>query len=66
MRPLRHGGTAELANCVYLCWGHHLYLGLGMAPFGIDPQGGSSSTWVIVEAEDFAYWSGLPEDWVKS
>lgn len=58
LRPIRHGGTAELDNCVYLCWGHHLYIGHGMAPFGIDKQCGSSSTWVQVEKDDFEYWNG--------
>jgi hypothetical protein len=46
LRPIRHGGTDDLDNCVYLCWGHHLLLGHGMAPFGIDPQGGGSDAWV--------------------
>jgi len=27
-----------------------------MAPFGIDPQGGSSDTWVMLEPDDFKYW----------
>ena len=56
LRPLRHGGSASLDNCVYLCWGHHLLLGHGMAPFGIDEQGGSSDTWVQLSPEDFPYW----------
>jgi hypothetical protein len=46
LQPIRHGGTGDLDNCVYLCWGHHLLLGHGMAPFGIDPQGGGSDAWV--------------------
>lgn len=58
LRPIRHGGTADLHNCVYLCWAHHLYIGHGMAPFGIDDQGGSSSTWVQVEKGDFPFWNG--------
>lgn len=58
LRPLRHGGSAELDNCVYLCWGHHLLIGHGMAPYGIDPQGGSSGTWVKLEREDFEFWGG--------
>jgi hypothetical protein len=29
-----------------------------MAPFGIDPQGGSSDTWVQMEPDDFPYWDG--------
>jgi predicted restriction endonuclease len=56
LQPIRHGGSGDLDNCVYLCWGHHLLLGHGMAPFGIDEQGGSSSTWVHLEKDDFAYW----------
>ena len=57
LRPVAHGGSAELSNCVYLCWPHHLHLGHGMAPLGIDPQGGSSSTWVQLERDDFPHWS---------
>ncbi len=44
--PLLPGGISDLDNCVYLCWGHHLLLGHGMAPFGIDKQGGGSDTWI--------------------
>jgi predicted restriction endonuclease len=55
-RPLKHGGSDQLENCVYLCWGHHQLIGHGMAPFGIDKQGGSSDTWVQMEKEDFEYW----------
>jgi hypothetical protein len=29
-----------------------------MAPFDIDKQGGSSSTWVQLDKEDFLYWNG--------
>jgi hypothetical protein len=29
-----------------------------MAPFDIDKQGGSSSTWVQLDREDFPYWGG--------
>jgi predicted restriction endonuclease len=58
LKPLRHGGKSTLSNCVYLCWGHHQYLGHGMAPFGIDKQGGSSSTWVQLGKEEFEYWDG--------
>ena len=54
--PLRHGGTSDLDNCVYLCWGHHLLHGHGMAPFGIDKQGGGSDTWVQLSQCDFPYW----------
>jgi predicted restriction endonuclease len=57
LRPIRHGGTGDLNNCVYLCWGHHLLIGHGMAPFGIDEQGGSSDTWVQLEKDDFQYWN---------
>ena len=56
LRPLRHAGTASLDNCVYLCWGHHLLIGHGMAPFGIDKQGGSSRTWAQMSPDDFPYW----------
>lgn len=58
LRPIRHGGTAALDNCVYLCWGHHLLIGHGMAPFGIDKQGGDSSTWIQLEKDDFPFWDG--------
>lgn len=58
LRPVSHGGTSQLENCVYLCWPHHLYLGHGMAPLGIDSQGGSSKAWVQLAAREFAYWSG--------
>ena len=57
LRPLRHGGDASLQNCVYLCWGDHLLMGHGMAPFGIDRQGGGSDAWVELDPDDFAYWS---------
>lgn len=56
LRPLRHGGSDGLDNCVYLCWGHHQLIGHGMAPFGIDKQGGSSDTWVQLGPHDFAFW----------
>ena len=56
LRPLVHGGGPDLDNCVYLCQAHHLFLGHGMAPLGIDPQGGSSDTWVQLDREDFPYW----------
>lgn len=55
LRPLDHGGTPTLDNCVYLCYGHHK-LFHGMAPFGIDKQGGSSRTWVHVTRTDFPFW----------
>lgn len=58
LRPLRHGGSDQLDNCVYLCWGDHLLMGHGMAPYGIDMQGGSSDTWVQLDSEDFAFWDG--------
>ena len=58
LHPIRHGGGPELENCVYLCWGHHLLLGHGMAPFGIDKQGGSSNTQVFLEIDDFPFWNG--------
>ena len=56
LKPLSHGGTDQLENCAYLCWGHHLLIGHGMAPFGIDKQGGTSNTWVQMEIEDFEFW----------
>lgn len=58
LRPLTHGGDASLENCVYLCWGDHLLMGHGMAPFDIDPQGGGSDTWVQLDPEEFQFWSG--------
>lgn len=57
LQPLKHGGSADLDNCVYLCWGHHQFIGHGMAPFGIDKQGGSSDTWVQLDPDDFPHWS---------
>jgi len=56
LRPLLHGGDRSLDNCVYLCRDHHLFLGHGMAPSGIDPQGGGSDAWVQLESQDFPYW----------
>jgi predicted restriction endonuclease len=58
LQPIRHGGNSELDNCVYLCWGHHLLLGHGMAPFGIEEQGRSSDTWVQLNEADFPFWNG--------
>jgi len=52
----RQGGDRSLDNCVYLCKDHHLFLGHGMAPSGIDPQGGGSDAWVQLESQDFPYW----------
>jgi predicted restriction endonuclease len=56
LRPLHHGGKPTLDNCVYLCYGDHKLVGHGMAPFGIDKQGGSSQTWVKLSKGDFLYW----------
>lgn len=56
LQPLLHGGDARLDNCVYLCWGHHLFLGHGMSPYGIDEQGGSSDTWVLLDRDEFEFW----------
>jgi len=33
-----------------------MLLGHGMAPFGIDKQGGSSRTWVQLSPDDFPFW----------
>ena len=57
LKPLKHGGRSDIDNCVYLCYADHKLHGHGMAPFGIDKQGGSSSTWVKLKADDFAYWN---------
>jgi predicted restriction endonuclease len=56
LKPLIHGGSDSLDNCVYLCWGHHQLIGHGMAPFGIDKQGGTTDTWVQLSRDDFDYW----------
>ena len=56
LRPLLHGGQPTLDNCVYLCYGDHKLMGHGMAPFGIDKQGGNSRTWVQLSKEDFQFW----------
>lgn len=61
LKPLKHGGTDVLDNCVYLCWGHHQLIGHGMAPFGIDPQGGGSDAWVKLGREDFPFWRVKPD-----
>ena len=66
LKPLHHGGDDTLKNCVYLCWGDHQLLGHGMAPFGIDEQGGNSSSWVQLEQEDFKFWNGPHESRKKS
>lgn len=58
LKPILHGGTSSVENCVYLCWGEHKLIGHGMAPFGIDKQGGSSSTMVTLFPRDFRYWNG--------
>ncbi|MCK4644035.1 HNH endonuclease [bacterium] len=59
LKPIRHKGNNNLNNCVYLCWGHHLLLGHGMAPFGIDRQGGNSKTWIKLSRNDFSFWEVL-------
>lgn len=56
LKPIHHGGTGSLDNCVYLCYGHHKLLGHAMAPFGIDKQGGDSRAWVQMDKEDFPFW----------
>jgi len=56
--PDSHGGSVDLSNCVYLCWGEHQLLGHGSAPFGIDKQGGSSKMAVLLKQRDFRYWNG--------
>jgi predicted restriction endonuclease len=58
LKPILHGGTATLDNCVYLCEGDHKLMGHGMAPSGIDKQGGSSRTMVAFSKSDFKYWNG--------
>lgn len=56
LRPLHWGGNTGLDNCVYLCEVHHQFLGHGMAPLGIDNQGGSSKAWIMLSRSDFKYW----------
>ena len=56
LRPILHKGDDNVDNCVYLCWGHHQHPGHGNAPFGIDKQGGSSSTWVKLPKSAFVFW----------
>jgi predicted restriction endonuclease len=56
LRPLLHGGSPDADNCVYLCYAHHKLIGHGMAPYGIDNQGGSSRTWIHVSRKDLPYW----------
>jgi hypothetical protein len=55
LQPDLHDGEALLDNCVYLCRVHHL-LFHGMAPEGIDKQGGSSRTWVRLSRSAFPFW----------
>jgi len=56
LKPGIHGGRNDLDNCVYVCRAHHMHPCHGMAPYGIDPQGGSSDTWVRLSRSDFQYW----------
>jgi len=56
--PDLHGGSTDLDNCAYLCWGDHQLIGHGMAPFGIDKQGGSSRTRIFMSKREFQYWNG--------
>src|SRR5260370_1815521 len=56
LRPASRGGPPTIDNCVYLCWAHHLLLGHGMAPYGIDRQGGDSHTWAHLRRIDFPHW----------
>jgi predicted restriction endonuclease len=58
LKPILYGGTSDLDNCVYLCWAEHKLLGHGMAPFGIDKQGGSSRTMIMMSRRDFRFWNG--------
>lgn len=58
LKPILHGGASSMHNCVYLCLGEHKLMGHGMAPFGIDKQGGSSRTMVVLSPRDFRYWNG--------
>lgn len=56
LRPILHGGTNDVDNCVYLCWGDHKLMGHGMAPFGVDKQGGTSRSRVVLSPHDFMFW----------
>ena len=58
LKPGCHGGRKTVDNCVYLCWAEHELVGHGMAPLGMDKQGGSSDTWVKLSRRDFGYWNG--------
>ncbi len=58
LKPILHGVTSPLENCVYLCSAEHKLLGHGMAPFGIGKQGGSSRTMVTLSPGDFPHWNG--------
>ena len=58
LKPVIHGGNADVENCVYLCYGDHKLMGHGMASYGIDRQGGSSRTMVMLSKRDFRYWNG--------
>lgn len=57
LKPILHGGSAEVDNAVYLCESHHLLLGHGIAALGVDAQGGSFRTRVVLSKRDFPYWS---------
>ena len=56
LKPVKHGGDGSIDNCIYLCYAHHKLLGHGMAPFGIDKQGGSSRHRVLLTKGAFPYW----------
>jgi len=56
LKPLVHGGSDDIDNCVYLFASHHKLICHSMAILGIDKQGGNSDTWVQMEREDFMFW----------
>ncbi len=57
--PIGFYGKGTLENCVYLCYNHHLLIGHGMAPEGIDQQGGSSRSKVFILQKEFQFWYGI-------
>lgn len=57
-RPILHDGDDTLENCVYLCRDHHWYLGHGVLPQGLDKQGGSFRTRIMIPKAQFAYING--------
>jgi len=57
-RNIAEGLSPPAAGAGDGCGGHHCLIGHGMAPLGIDRQGGGSDAWVMLEPDDFEFWDG--------